>query len=115
MTKLSARRGEIWTVDLRAGRGSEQRGLRPALIIQNDVGNRYAATTIVAAITTTIKIYPVTVPLEAAEGGLGRRSMVNLSQIFTIDQERLRRKLGSLSTELMELVDRAIKASLDVA
>ena len=51
-------------------RGSEQRGLRPALVVQNDVGNEYAATTIVAAISTTIKVYPVTVPLARGEGGL---------------------------------------------
>jgi len=66
-------RGEVWAVDLREGRGSEQRGSRPALVIQNDVGNRYAATTIVAAITSTIRLYPVTVVLERGKGGLGRR------------------------------------------
>jgi mRNA interferase MazF len=55
----SHRRGEVWLVDFSPGRGSEQQGSRPALVIQNDVGNEYAATTIVAAITSTIRIYPV--------------------------------------------------------
>ena len=57
------RRGEVWTVNFHPGRGSERRGTRPALVIQNDVGNEHAATTIVAAITSTLKLYPVTVPL----------------------------------------------------
>jgi mRNA interferase MazF len=109
------RRGDVWTVDLGEGRGSRQRGPRPALVVQNDTGNQYAATTIVAAITSTIKIYPVTVPLEKGEGGLDRRSMVNLSQVFTIAKECLRRRLGVLSSERMESIDRAIKISLDVA
>ena len=57
------KRGEIWMVNFNPGRGSEQTGVRPALIIQNDIGNQYASTTVVAAITTTIKKYPVTVLL----------------------------------------------------
>jgi mRNA interferase MazF len=108
------RRGEVWTVDLGEGRGSRQRGLRPALVVQNDTGNQYAATTIVAAITTTIKIYPITVVLEKGDAGLDRRSMVNLSQIFTIDKSSLRHRLGSLSSDRMAGVDRAIKVSLDL-
>jgi len=104
----------VWTVELRGGHGSKQRGPRPALVIQNDVGNTYAATTIVAAITSTIKIYPVTVALECGEGGLTRPSMVNLSQMFTIDKQRLRRRLGALSTERLQAVDAAIRVCLDV-
>jgi mRNA interferase MazF len=72
------------------------RSLRPALVIQNDVGNEYAATTIVAAITSTIKIYPVTVPIVRGQAGLKHASMVNLAQLLTIDKGRLRRRLGSL-------------------
>lgn len=67
MTAPPPRRGEVWLVNFSPGRGSEQRGIRLALVIQNDVGNQYAATTIVAAITSTIKIYPVTVALKRAK------------------------------------------------
>jgi mRNA interferase MazF len=96
------------------GRGSEQRGIRPALVIQNDVGNQHGATTIVAAITSTIKIYPVTVLLKKGEGNLSHASMVNLAQILTLDKSRLQRRVGVLSSRLMEKVDAAIKVSLDV-
>ncbi len=114
MSEPVPRRGEVWTVDFSPSRGSEQRGVRPALVIQNDVGNRYAGTTIVAAITTTIKIYPVTVPLKKGEGGLPRSSMVNFAQILTIDKSRLLRRMGSLSTDRMNMVNSAIKVSLDI-
>jgi mRNA interferase MazF len=101
-------------VNFSPGRGSEQEGTRPALVIQNDVGNRYAATTIVAAVTSTIKIYPATVPLRKGEGGLPRPSMVNLAQLLTIDRARLQRRVGMLSAERIALVDAAIRVSLDV-
>lgn len=114
MNQPIPRRGEVWMVNFSPSRGSEQRGIRPALMIQNDVGNRYAATTIVAAISSTIKIYPVTVPLKRGEGGLSRPSMVNLAQVLTIDKSRLQRRLGALSTLRMESVNAAIKVSLDV-
>lgn len=114
MTLPIAHRGEVWMVNFSPGRGSEQRGVRPALVIQNDVGNQYAATTIVAAITSTIKIYPVTVPLKKGEGGLKRPSMVNLAQILTVDKSRLRRRVGTLSQPLIDMVNAAIKVSLDV-
>jgi mRNA interferase MazF len=114
MIAPSPRRGEIWMVNFSPGRGSEQEGTRPALVIQNDVGNRYAATTIVAAVTSTIKIYPVTVPLKKGEGGLPRPSMVNLAQLLTIDRARLQRRVGMLSAERIALVDAAIRVSLDV-
>ena len=114
MTVPWPRRGEVWMVDFSPGRGSEQRGLRPALVIQNDVGNRYAATTIVAAVTSTIKIYPVTVPIKKGDGGLKQPSMVNLGQILTMDKSRLRRHIGTLPPELMDRVNSAIRISLDI-
>jgi mRNA interferase MazF len=114
MTAQSPRRGEVWTVNFSPSRGSEQRGIRPALVIQNDVGNQYAATTIVAAITSTIKPYPVTVTVKKGEGGLPQPSMINLAQILTIDKSRLQRRLGTLQPELMERVNTAIKVSLDI-
>ncbi len=101
-------------VNFSPGRGSEQRGNCPALIIQNDVGNRYAATTIVAAITSTIRIYPVTVPLKKGEGGLRESSMVNLAQILTVDKSRLDRRLGTLSPARLGMVNAAIGVSLGV-
>ena len=106
------KRGEIWLVNFNPGRGSEQRGIRPALIIQNDVGNQYASTTIVAALTTTIKKYPVTVLIDQVEDGLKERSMVNLAQILTVDKGRLIKKLGQLGEEKMKEVDQATKVSL---
>jgi len=114
MTPPSPRRGEIWLVNFTPGRGSEQLGMRPALVIQNDVGNQYAATTIVAAITSTVKIYPVTVPLKKGEAGLNQPSMVNLAQILMIDKSRLQRRLRALSAETVDRVDTAIRTSLDL-
>lgn len=106
------RRGEVWLVDFNPGRGSEQRGRRPAVIVQNDVGNQFASTTIVASITSTIKAYPVTVVLKKGEAGLITKSMINLAQILTLDKRRLIKKLGSLSPAQMLQMDRALKISL---
>jgi mRNA interferase MazF len=114
MTLPSPRRGEVWLVNFYPGRGSEQQGVRPALIIQNNVGNQYAATTIVAAITSTIKIYPVTVPLKKGEGGLKQTSVINLAQILTVGKSRLQRRLGALRTETLDQVNTSIRISLDV-
>jgi mRNA interferase MazF len=107
-------RGEVWLVDFNPARGSEQSGVRPALVIQNDVGNRFSSTTIVAAITTTIRPFPVTVVLQAGEAGLERRSMVNCAQLLTLDRERLVRRLGALAKERLGQVDDAVKVSLDI-
>ena len=114
MKGLTPRRGEVWLVSFNPGRGSEQRGIRPAIVIQNDTGNIYASTTIVAAITSTIKEFPVTVVLSAGEGGLKPHSMVNLAQLLTIDKARLRKRLGSLGESTMQQVDEAIRVSVDV-
>jgi len=109
------KRGEVWMVNFNPGRGSEQKGIRPALIIQNDTGNQYAATTIVAAITSTIKKYPVTVVVPRGKGGLKEESMINLAQILTIDKGRLIRKIGQIEKEKIVEVDEAIKISLGVS
>jgi mRNA interferase MazF len=110
----TCKRGEVWMVNFSSGRGSEQKGNRPALLIQNDIGNQYASTTIVAAITTTIKKYPVTVLIPEGKGGLKENSMVNLAQILTVDKERLTKKLGYLGEERMLEVDEAIRISLGI-
>ena len=108
------KRGEIWMVNFNPGRGSEQRGGRPALIIQNDIGNQYASTTIVAAVTAAIKKYPVTVLVPRGKGNLKEESMVNLAQILTIAKERLVKRVGTLEKDKMLEVDEAIKISLGV-
>jgi mRNA interferase MazF len=114
MTK-DIKRGEIYWIDWNPGRGSEQSGLRPALIIQNDVGNKYSSTTIIAALTTTIqKPYPFTVNIKAKESRLPKDSMINLSQIMTIDKIRLVDKCGELNETKMAEVNEAIKASLGI-
>jgi mRNA interferase MazF len=106
-------RGEVWLANFNPGRGSEQKGIRPALIVQNDIGNQYASTTIIAAITTTLKKYPVTVLLDRNEGGLEEHSMVNLAQILTLDKGRLMKKLGNITAEKLNEVGEAIEISLD--
>lgn len=106
------RRGEVWRVNFNPGRGSEQKGVRPALVIQNDVGNQYSSTTIVAAITTTVKKYPFTVPVKKQDSGLSRDSMVNLAQVLTVDKQRLSRKVGEVSHSILAEVDVALKISL---
>ena len=95
-------------------RSSEQAGKRPALIIQNDIGNEKAPTTIVAAISSSVKLYPMNVKVEAKESGLKKTSMVKTSQILTISKIRLEKKLGKLSKEKMEQIDQAIKLSLGI-
>lgn len=111
---MNLKRGEVWLVNLGPGRGSEQAGIRPALVIQNDVGNRYASTTVVAAVTSTIRKYPVTVVLAKGEAGLEKASMVNLAQLLTVDKKRLRTRLGSVRSRSMKAVDEAIRLSLGV-
>jgi len=107
------KRGEIYWVDWSPGRGSEQSGIRPALIVQNDTGNKHSPTTIVASISTAPeKPYPFLVRFTAAESGLERDSAVNLAAILTIDQTCLGDKCGELPKIKMAEVDDAIKISL---
>ena len=107
------KRGEIYWVNWNPGRGSEQSGLRPALVIQNDIGNKYSATTIVSALTTAAeKPYPFLVKVTAKESKLPKDSMINLAVIMTIDKARLGDKCGELSEAQMAEVDVAIKVSL---
>ena len=107
------KRGDIYRVNWDPSRGSEQKGTRPALVIQNNIGNTYSPTTIVAIITTSMnKTYPFTVPVTIKESGLPRNSMVNLAAILTIDKNRLTEKCGALNSNKMAEIDTAIKASL---
>lgn len=107
------RRGDIYTVDLEPVRGSEQGKARPALIIQNDVGNRYSPTIIVAAITSGGHArFDVNVVVKAPEGGLTNDSLILLNQIRTVDKSRLGRYWGRISPQTLAAVDEAIKISL---
>ena len=106
-------RGEIYLVNWNPGRGSEQSGKRPALVIQNDTGNRFSPTTIVAACSTAgIKPYPFIVRISAKESGLVKDGYVNLSQVMTVDNGRLETRLGTLTEKKMDEVDDAIRNSL---
>jgi mRNA interferase MazF len=109
------KRGDIFWVNWNPSRGSEQSGRRPALVIQNDTGNRTSPTVIVAACTTSLgKFYPFLIPITADESGLPKDSVINLSHIMTIDKNRLEDKCGRLNREKMDKVDMAIKMSLGI-
>ena len=106
------RRGDIWLVNFNPAQGSEQRGIRPALIIQNDVGNEVSPVTIVAAISSVTKTYPINVEIKPSESGLEKDSVVKLNQIRTIDKKRLIKRLGRLDSSKMEAVNSALMLSL---
>lgn len=105
-------RGDIYFVKLEAGVGSEQNGARPAVILQNDVGNIYSPTLIVAALTSkTDKKVTQATHCQVEEDGL-KPSIVQAEQIFTIDKSRVLKFVGHLSPENMRRVDDAVKISL---
>ena len=110
--KVFPKRGEVWLVNWDPARVSEQAGKRPALVIQNDIGNEKAPTTIVAAISSSVKRYPMNVQMNPPEGGLDHPSIIKTSQILTISKERLEKRLGRISGDSLNEVDRAIKLSL---
>lgn len=107
------RRGDIYYADLSPVVGSEQGGVRPVLIIQNDVGNRHSPTVIAAAITSQINKarLPTHIELGARSYGLSKNSVVLLEQIRTIDKTRLKERMGRLDEPLMQRVDDAIAVS----
>ena len=111
---MPVKRGDIFYVDLNPAKGSEQAGRRPVLVIQNNVGNEYAPTVIIAPLTTKklSKEFPTNVSLKKGIAGLKEDSAVLLSQIRTIDKMRLDKKVGSLSSDYMLRVDEAIRISL---
>jgi mRNA interferase MazF len=108
------KRGEVYRVSFDPTVGAEITKTRPALVVQNDVGNRHSPITIVAAITSRFddRLYPTEVALIPPEGGLREPSVVLLNQIRSVDKRRLTAKLGRLSKESMERVDRALLVSL---
>src|SRR6266478_28203 len=108
------RRGEIWLVSFDPTIGAEIKKTRPALVVQNDIANRYSPITIVAAITSQYEepLYPTEVLLQTGEGGTKVNSVVLLNQIRSVDKHRLVKRLGSISPETMRRVDRALQVSL---
>ena len=106
-------RGDIYYADLRPVVGSEQGGVRPVLIIQNDVGNKHSPTVIAAAITskTDKSQLPTHIPVSASTCGLSKDSVVLLEQIRTIDKRRLREHMGHVDEGMMNRVDNAIAVS----
>ena len=111
------KRGEIYYADLSPVVGSEQGGLRPVLIVQNDTGNKHSPTVIAAAITSQINKarLPTHIELEAKSYGLTKDSVVLLEQIRTIDKRRLKERMGSLDERLMTQVDNAIAVSFGLS
>ncbi|MBC7088073.1 type II toxin-antitoxin system PemK/MazF family toxin [Soehngenia saccharolytica] len=111
---MIVKRGEIYYADLSPVVGSEQGGVRPILIIQNDVGNKYSPTVIVAAITSQINKarLPTHVEITAQDFGLPKDSVVLLEQIRTIDKKRLREKVGKFDDDMMKKIDEALKISV---
>ena len=107
------KRGDIFYADLSPVVGSEQGGVRPVLIVQNDIGNKYSPTVIAAAITSQINKakLPTHIEISAQEYGLAKDSVILLEQIRTIDRKRLRERIGHLDDELMEKVNEALNVS----
>ncbi|MGM9642917.1 MAG: type II toxin-antitoxin system PemK/MazF family toxin [Eubacteriales bacterium] len=113
---MQIRRGDIYYADLSPVVGSEQGGLRPVLIIQNDVGNRYSPTVIAAAITSRMgkTRLPTHIDIYAERAGLARDSVILLEQIRTLDKRRLRERIGHLDDEMMDRVNSAIAVSFGI-
>jgi mRNA interferase MazF len=111
---LIVKRGDVYFADLSPVVGSEQGGVRPVLVIQNDIGNRFSPTVIVAAITAQIQKakLPTHVEIDAKRYGFERDSVILLEQIRTIDKQRLTDKITHLDEEMMDKVDEALQISL---
>jgi mRNA interferase MazF len=114
---MNVKRGDIFYADLSPVVGSEQGGLRPVLIVQNDIGNKYSPTVIAAAITSKLDKakLPTHIDVYAEEFGLSKNSVVLLEQIRTLDKRRLREKMGHLDDVLMQRVNNAITISFGLA
>jgi mRNA interferase MazF len=111
---LVVKRGDVYFADLSPVVGSEQGGVRPVLVIQNDIGNRFSPTVIVAAITAQIQKakLPTHVEIDAKRYGFERDSVILLEQIRTIDKQRLTDKITHLDDEMMDRVDEALQISV---
>lgn len=109
------KRGDIFLADLSPTIGSEQNGVRPVLVIQNDIGNKYSPTVIVLAITSKQKPkLPTHIPVSASISGLERDSVILVEQVRTLDKSRLLYKVGVMDEQVMEKVKKALKLSLSI-
>ena len=110
------KRGDVFYADLSPVVGSEQGGIRPVLIVQNDIGNKYSPTVIAAAITSQINKakMPTHIELDAAAYGLAKDSVILMEQIRTIDKKRLREKIGHLDDPVMHRVNEALAVSFGI-
>jgi len=113
---MQIKRGDIFLANLEPAKGSEQGGIRPVLIIQNDISNKHSPVTIISAITSKIfeKEYPTNIFISKDESGLNRDSTIMLNQIRTIDNSRLIKKIGFIDHFTMSKVNFALKISLDL-
>ena len=113
---MNIKRGDIYFADLRPVVGSEQGGVRPVLIIQNDVGNRHSPTVIVAAITSQINKskLPTHVELSSRRYEMVKDSVILLEQLRTIDKRRLKERVCHLDGEILTKVDKALEISLEL-
>ena len=111
---MIVKRGDVYYADLSPVIGSEQGGIRPVLIVQNDIGNRYSPTVIVSAITSQINKakLPTHIEISSDDFSLPKDSVVLLEQIRTIDKKRLKEKIGRFDKKLMVVVDDCLKISL---
>ncbi|MBC8536166.1 type II toxin-antitoxin system PemK/MazF family toxin [Feifania hominis] len=110
---MNIKRGDIYYADLSPVVGSEQGGVRPVLIVQNDVGNKFSPTVIAAAITSQVNKakLPTHIEIGGQSYGLQRDSVVLLEQVRTIDKKRLKEKMGHLDEDSMQRIDGAISIS----
>lgn len=111
------KRGDIFYADLRPVVGSEQGGVRPVLIIQNDMGNRHSPTVICAAITSKMNKakLPTHVEIEADKYAIVKDSVILLEQVRTIDKSRLRERVCHLDSDILKKIDKALMVSFDIA
>lgn len=111
---MNVRRGDVFYAELNPVVGSEQGGTRPVLVVQNDIGNQYSPTTVIAAITSQIQKakLPTHVEIDSKKGGMERDSVILLEQIRTIDKSRLRQKIAFLDEDIMKKVNHGLEISL---
>lgn len=107
-------RGEIYYADLSPVVGSEQGGYRPVVVLQNNKGNRYSTTIIVAPISSRLTKNPLPTHVLVENNYLEKKSVILLEQIRTIDKQRIREKVGIIDDKIMQLINQAIKTSLDI-
>lgn len=111
------RRGDIYYADLRPVVGSEQGGIRPVIVVQNEAGNRHSSTVIIAAITSKMKRpkLPTHIMLDSSSCDIAKDSVILLEQLRTIDKQRLKEKVCHVDADVLRCVDEALKISLELA